>query len=277
MQSLEDRWIYSRFNRVAGEINSSLADYRFDEAANKVYQFFWGEFCDWYLETVKPRLSGPEPEARAALAFLGNVFEGALRLLSPFMPFLTEEIWHAVYEGRPPHKSIALARYPTLEKKWLDDQAEERMSVLQDLIVAIRNMRAEMNVPQKQKPPARIHAGPDVRKLVEENRVTVERLANVERIEFVETSLAQTAGGRTTSKFEVVLVYEQQVDAAAERERLRKESVKLETQLANVQRQLGNEQFLSKAPARVIEGLRKQEAELKTLIGKIKAALGGLG
>jgi valyl-tRNA synthetase len=277
IRPLEDRWIYSRFNRVAGEINSSLGDYRFDEAANKVYQFFWAEFCDWYLEMIKPRLSGPEPEARSALAFLGIVFEGALRLLSPFMPFLTEEIWHAVYEGKPPHKSIALARFPELEDKWLDDQAEEQMSVLRDLIVAIRNMRAEMNVPQKQKPPARIHAGPDVRKLVEENRCTAERLANVERIEFVETSLAQTAGARTTSKFEIALLYERQVDAVAERERLLKELAKLDNQLATAQRQLGNEQFLSKAPVKVVEGLRKQEAELKGLIAKIRASLGGLG
>jgi len=279
LERLENRWIYSRFYRVAGEVNEGLANYRFDEAANLVYKFFWGEFCDWYLEIIKPSLTGPEAEARQALAFLGDVFEGALRLLSPFMPFITEEIWHAVYEGKPPQKSIALARYPELDQQWLNAQAEEQMGILQDLIVLVRQMRADMKVPNKEKTPIRVHAGSSngVQKLVQENRGMVERLATVEGIEFVDTSLAQVAGARTTAKFEVVVVYEQKVDVAAESERLNKELKKLEGLLANAQRQLGNEQFLSKAPANVVEGLRKQEAELKLLISKTKAALDKLG
>src|SRR5262249_19199021 len=277
LERLENRWIYSRFNRVASEINKSLGDYRFDEAANMVYKFFWGDFCDWYLEIIKPRLLGPEAEARAALAFLGDVFEGALRLLSPFMPFITEEIWHAVYEGKPPQKSIALARFPELDRKSLNNGVEEQMATLQDLIVSIRNLRAEMKVEPKTKTPVRIHTSADIQKLIEENLGMVERLATVESIEFVSTSLAQVAGARTTAKFEVVLVFERKVDDAAGRERLSKELKRLEGQLANTQRQLGNQQFLSKAPAHVVEGLRKQEAELKLLIEKIKKSLDNLG
>jgi valyl-tRNA synthetase len=276
LKRLENRWIYSRFNRVAGEINESLAAYRFDEAANAVYKFFWGEFCDWYLEIIKPRLSSPEAEARPALAFLGDVFEGALRLLSPFMPFITEEIWHAVYEGRPPKKSIALACFPEQEKKWLNDGAESQMAILQELVVTVRNLRAEMEVPPKTKTPARIHTSPDIQKLMEENRGMVERLASVEGIEFVGMSLAQVAGARATAKFEVMVVFERQVDAAAEKERLTKDLKKLEGQLANTQRQLSNEQFLSKAPPDVVEGLRKREAEVRLLIAKTRAALDGL-
>ena len=277
MRRLENRWIYSRFYRVAGEVNAGLAAYRFDEAANTVYKFFWGEFCDWYLEIIKPSLLGTEKEAREALAFLGDVFEGSLRLLSPFMPFITEEIWHAMYEGKPPKKSIALARYPELDKKWLNGEAEEQMAVLQDLIVNIRNIRAELKVEPRVKAPVRIHAPADVNELVNASRGMIERLANVEGIEFVKEPLAQAAGSRTTSKFEVALVYEQKVDVAAERERLSKELKKLEGQSANAQRQLGNEQFLAKAPANVVDGLRKQEAELKLLIAKIKTVLDNLG
>jgi valyl-tRNA synthetase len=277
MQKLENRWIYSRFHRVAGEVNASLSDYRFDEAANQVYQFFWGEFCDWYLEIVKPALSGPEAEARAALAVLGDVFEGALRLLSPLMPFITEEIWHAMYEGEPPLKSIALARFPELDQRRLNAGAEEQMAVLQDLIANIRNIRAEMKIEPKIKTQVRIHAGGSVQRLVQENRGMVERLASVNGIEFVSESLAEAAGARTTPKFEVAVIYQQKVDTAAERDRLTKELKKLEGQLANAQRQLGNEQFLSKAPAKVVEGLRGQEAELKILIVKIRAALNNLG
>ncbi len=274
---LENRWIYSRFHRVAGEVNQSLAEYRFDEAASTIYKFFWGDLCDWYLEIIKPAFSGPMEEARAALAFLGDIFEGSLRLLSPFMPFITEEIWHAMYEGKPKGKSISLARYPELDPRRLNDQAEEQMALLQDLIEKIRNMRAELKVEPKARTPLKIHAGAEVEKLVKENRGMLERLAGVEGIEFVGESLARVAGARTTPQFEAALVYERKVDAAVERERLAKELRKLEGQLGNTARQLGNEQFLSKAPAHVVEGLRKQEGELKLLSEKIQRALDNLG
>ncbi|HZD92712.1 MAG TPA: class I tRNA ligase family protein, partial [Candidatus Sulfotelmatobacter sp.] len=241
------------------------------------YRFFWGDLCDWYLEIIKPAFSGTPEEARAALRFLGDVFEGSLRLLSPFMPFITEEIWHAMYEGKPARKSISLARYPELDRRWLNDEAEEQMAVLQDLIEKVRNMRAEMKVEPKVKTPVRIHAAGDVRTLVLENRGMVERLASVERIEFVDTSLAQAPGARTTPKFEVALVYEQKIDFAAERERLTRELSKLENELANASRQLGNEQFLAKAPPNVVNGIRRRSGELSGLIEKGKTALAKLG
>jgi valyl-tRNA synthetase len=276
MTLLENQWILSRFHRVAGEVNQSLKDYRFDEAANAIYQFFWLEFCDWYLEMIKPRLMGTGEDARGALAFLGIVFEGALRLLSPFMPFITEEIWHAVHEGNPPQKSIALAAFPQSDAHWLNDLAEAQMATLQDLIVSIRNLRAESKVEPKVKVPARIHAAADVVKLVEENRGLIERLAGVEGMEFTAESLANTPGTRTTPKFEVCIVYEQKIDVAAERERLTKELKKLEGALASAQRQLGNDSFLAKAPPQVVEGLRKQSAEMQLMIEKNQAALAKL-
>jgi valyl-tRNA synthetase len=277
MDRLENRWIMSRFYRVAGEVNANLAVYRFHEAANLVYNFFWGEFCDWYLEIIKPRLSGTEEEARGAVAFLGDVFEGALRLLSPFMPFITEEIWHAMYDGKPPAKSIALVRFPESDQRWLNDEAERQMSILQEIIVNIRNIRAEMQVLPKVKTPVRLFAADDVRKLVEENRSMIERLASVEGLEFTQQPLGQTPGARTTVHFEVAVVYEQKLDVAADRERLTKELKKLEGEQANAQRQLGNQQFLGKAPANVVEGLRKRAAEVEILIEKITTTLAKLG
>jgi valyl-tRNA synthetase len=208
---------------------------------------------------------------------LGDIFEGSLRLLSPFMPFITEEVWHAMYEGKPPRKSIALVGYPQFEQKWLNDAAEEQMAVLQDLIEKIRNMRAEMKVPPRDKTPVRIHTAGNIRALVQENHGMVERLAGVEGIEFVETSLAQAPGARTTAQFEVALVYEQKIDATAERERLNKELGKFENELANATRQLGNEQFLARAPANVVEGIRRRAGELALLIEKGKTALARLG
>jgi valyl-tRNA synthetase len=277
MLRLENRWILSRFYRAAGEVNQGLKDFRFDEAASTIYKFFWGDLCDWYLEIIKPRLAGPEGEARASLAFLGDVFEGALRLLSPFMPFITEEIWHAMYDGKAPLKSIALARYPEADRGFLNDEAEQQMSVLQELIVSIRNIRAEMKVEPKVKTPVQIYAALEVMGLISENQGMVERLANVAGVEFVDTSLAQAPGARTTPRFEVAIVYEQKVDVAAERERLTKDLKKLEGELANGQRQLGNEQFLAKAPAAVVEGLRRRKAEVESLLEKIRAGLNQLG
>src|ERR1035438_3486174 len=120
--TLEDRWILSRFNRATQDINESIATYRFHEAANRIYDFFWGDFCDWYIELIKPRLaeSASAETARTACANLVNLFDAALRLLHPVMPFITEEIWHAMYSGEPPLKSIALAAYPAADERQID-------------------------------------------------------------------------------------------------------------------------------------------------------------
>ena len=124
---LENRWIMSRFYRVAGEVYANLAVYRFHEAANLVYNFFWGEFCDWYIELIKPRLTSTVgTEAREACENLVNILEASLRLLHPVMPFITEEIWQAMYDGNPPLKSIALAPYPRADAGYFDPPAERQ-------------------------------------------------------------------------------------------------------------------------------------------------------
>ena len=272
----EDRWILSRFNRATRDVNEAIESYRFHEAANRIYDFFWGEFCDWYLELIKPRLmEGTSAETgRAACANLVNLFDGALRLLHPVMPFITEEIWHAMYAGKPPLKSIALAAYPTADETQIDLAAETEMAILQDLIASVRNLRAELKVEQKMKVPIEVFANEvEIRKLIEANRSAVERLGNVESIKFVESSLAKIAGARSTARFDVHVLYEKKIDVAAERERLKKELEKIEKEIANGQRQLGNEQFLAKAPAKVVEGLRTRAEELKVLREKAVAQM----
>ena len=278
LTTLEDRWILSRFNRVTAEVNDALATYRFHEAANRIYDFFWGEFCDWYLELIKPRLNFEEgadkSQARIACANLVNLFDASLRLLHPVMPFITEEIWHAMYEDKPPLQSIALAAYPQADEKRFDLNAETEMAILQDLIVNVRNVRAELKVEPKVKVPVEIFAHePTIRAMIQQNRGAVERLANVEKITFTDSSLAKQAGARSTARFDVHVIYERKVDVAAERERLTKELEKLEKEFANNQKQLGNEQFLAKAPAKVVEGLRTRAEELISLRGKIRNQL----
>jgi valyl-tRNA synthetase len=279
--TLEDRWILSRFNRVTAEVNAALDTYRFHEAANRIYDFFWGEFCDWYLELIKPRLNfeegGDKTQARVACLNLVNLFDASLQLLHPVMPFITEEIWQAMYEGRPPLKSIALAGYPQANEKLFDLNAETEMAILQDLIVNVRNVRAELKVETKVKVPIEVFAHePGIRMMIEQNRGAVERLANVEKIAFGDRSLAERAGARSTARFDVHVIYEKKIDIAAERERLKKELEKLEKEFANNQRQLSNEQFLAKAPAKVVEGLRSRAQELTGLLEKTRRQLDGM-
>ncbi len=280
--TLEDKWILSRFNRVAADVNDALATYRFHESANRIYDFFWGEFCDWYLELIKPRLNfeegGDKSVAQSACANLVSLFDASLRLLHPIMPFITEEIWQAIYEGEAPLKSIALAAYPQADEKQVDLAAETEMAILQDLIVSVRNLRAELKVEPKVKVPIEIYAQePAIQKMIEENRGAVERLANAESLTFAQSSLAKLSSVRSTARFDVRVIYEAKIDAAAECARLKKELERLEKAMANGQRQLGNEQFLAKAPANVIEGLRTQAWELAMLRDKVRSKLAELG
>jgi valyl-tRNA synthetase len=280
-QTLEDRWILSRFNGVASYVNEALGIYRFHEAANRIYDFFWGEFCDWYIELIKPRLAvTEEPDktaVRAACSNLVALFESALRLLHPIMPFITEEIWHAVYDGQPPLKSIALAEYPTADEKLRDLAAEADMAILQDLIVSVRTLRHEHEVEPKEKVPIEIFASAEVGNLISKNLGAIERLANVQDVTFVSASLAKQAGARHTARFDVQLVYEKKIDVGAECTRLKKELERIEKEMENGQRQLDDVQFLAKAPPKVVEGRRQRMQELEVLREKMRAKVGELG
>ena len=277
---LETRWMMSRLSAVCAEVDRALAQYRFDEAANAVYQFFWGEFCDWYLELVKLRLDFPEGGEKndvtaITLASLVGIFESALRLLSPFMPFLTEEIWHALYDGAPLAKSIALTRYPQAGDFPADTVAESAMTTLQELIVTVRGLRKELGVPEKESTPIQLHASNRVVALADANADMLSRMSRVASVEFATDALSGS-NARSTAEFDVAVVYERQIDVAAERERLSKDLAKYEKGLTAAEKQLGNEAFIGRAPAHIVDGLKKQAAETKLLYDKTKAALDAL-
>jgi len=274
---LEDRWIAQRLSVAIEQVDAALSEFRFHEAAHTVYHFFWGEFCDWYIEFIKLRLNAGESDEQkrmtgATLGFALGIFEEALRLLSPFMPFITEEIWHAVLEDAAPWKSIALAPFPQTVKAPATS-VEAEMAVLQSLITDLRAARKERGVPEKERVPAHIHPlSPDTARLITENSSKIERLANLSEIRISNASLA-TGGAKVSPYYEANVSYEQTIDPAAERERLNKELKKLETELGNAQRQLANEQFLAKAPASVVEGIKRRQGELVSLIAKQQGAL----
>ena len=271
---LEDRWILSRIYTTANAVNTALEAYRFDEAAHAIYQFFWGDLCDWYLELVKLRIESENEQDRTLSFLLFNaVFESSLRMLSPFMPFITEEIWHAFYDGHPPARSIALMPYPFSGRKEVDEGSEAQMAQLQSLIVSVRSARKDAGVPERESIPILLRAADS--SVFEQNLSTIQRLARVTTLEIV-SQLPEGLAHRATPTFDVAIVYEKPVDTKAERERLGKELAKLEKEKENSDRQLANESFLAKAPGSVIEGIRRRNAELTTLIERTRGALGNL-
>ena len=286
--SLETKWILARLNTTAGAVDKALAAYRFDEAANAIYQFFWGELCDWYLEVVKLRLNFAEDSVvdeaarmatRSALTTFVAIFEAALRLLSPFMPFITEEIWHALWAksalGSAPAKlkSIALSRYPQPGDAAADETSAAAMQLLQEVIVAVRGQRKEMLVPDKEATPIRIFGA--AAEIALSNADILAKMARVAAVEIAGGPLSGN-GARSAAQFDVQVVYERLIDVPAERERLTKDLAKYEKGLVAGERQLSNDAFMAKAPAHIVEGLRKQAAESRTLYDRTKSALAEL-
>jgi valyl-tRNA synthetase len=286
---LEARWIVAELHSTAEKVNQALENYRYDDAANTIYQFFWGSFCDWYLEMVKLRLDFSEiadkDKTRAALTTLVQVFETALRLLSPFMPFITEEVWQALYDGVPPAKSIALTRYPQADSDASGSKVRDQMNVIGFLVGGIRARRKELGIPERLSTPVKVvqwAGGFGSSQTAEDNPDIVMKLAQVSVLEFIPFADRST-GGRFESlawsaigPTEVVVEYEKLIDVPAERDRLTKDIAKYEKGLISAERQLGNEGFLAKAPAHIVEGLKKQESETRALLEKAHAALKSL-
>ena len=192
------------------------------------------------------------------------------------MPFITEEIWHALYNGAPPAKSIALTRYPQPTDFPADPIAASAMKTMQDLIITIRALRKELGVPEKESTPIHLHADNRVNALADANQDMLARMARVASVELVSEPLSG-ANARSTAHFDVAVIYERQIDVAAERERLTKELARLAKILASTESQLNNPAFIAKAPAHIVEGLRKQSAETRKLYDKTKGDLDALG
>jgi valyl-tRNA synthetase len=277
---LEARWIVAELNKAALEVNQSLEAYRYDAAANTIYQFFWGSFCDWYLEIVKLRLdfsdTADKAQTKAALTTFVSVFEASLRLLSPFMPFITEEIWQAIYDANPPAKSIALAGFPNpRETSQGPVPVIEEMIFLQSLITEVRALRKEIGVEEKTAVPIEVRTHARLKPIAEGNCDIIEKLARVSEARFVEF-VTSGLSKHSTPEFDVAVVYEKKIDAAADRARLTKEVAQHEKNIANADRRLNNPGFVEKAPPHIVEGLKKQRDEAKRLLDEARGNLDAL-
>jgi valyl-tRNA synthetase len=269
---LRDAWIFARLAATVDQMNDALANYRFHEAAQGVYQFFWGDFCDWYIEWVKPDLQAVDNE-RAPVAWrnLFTAFEAALRLLHPLMPFLTEELWHQLPQ-RTGAKSIALEEFPKVQESWRNSGALEEFGLIQEVITALRNIRAELKLDPKKKVAAELSA-PDgaARQLLEANRDGVVRLGMLTELRIGEQRLAQSGGAvRSTAQFDLrVEAAAEVVDVAAESAKLNKDLEGLRKAIASKERQLGDETFRSRAPEKIIRGLEATLAEQRIEMQKL--------
>jgi valyl-tRNA synthetase len=270
---LRDAWIFARLGATIEQMNDALANYRFHEGAQGVYQFFWGDFCDWYIEWVKPDLQSADQE-RAVVAWrnLFAVFEVALRLLHPFMPFLTEELWHQ-FPQRTGAKSIALERFPEVRDIWRNNAALEEFGLLQEIITAVRNIRAEMKLDPKKKVAAELSVADEAtRTSVEANRDGIVRLGLLTALNITEGRLAQSGGAvRSSAKFDLRIEYTETMDAAAECAKITKELEGLRKAIGSKEKQLGDETFRSRAPEKIIRGLEATLATQRIEMQKLTA------
>jgi len=276
---LVDQWLYSRLAMTIETVNEALENYRFHEAAQSVYQFFWGDFCDWYIEWVKPELQNADRE-RAIVAWknLFAGFDAALRLLHPFMPFLTEELWHQLPQ-KSGAKSIALDTFPAARKEWARGKfvdAADTFSQIQNVITALRNIRAEMKLDPKKKVPAEFWSTAElIRQRVQAESDAITRLAVLSELKILKVPLEQAGGAvRSTAQFDVRIAYAEAVDAAAEKARLKKEMEGLQKAVASKEKQLGDETFRSRAPEKIIRGLEATLTEQRVELQKIVERLG---
>ena len=269
---LADEWLFGRLAATVDVVNEALDDYRFHEAAQSVYHFFWGDFCDWYIEWIKPDLQESNKEcARIAWKNLFAAFDLALRLLHPFVPFISEELWHQLPQN-PGDKSIALKEYPAASAYNPSTQRINEFASVQEIIGQIRNMRAEMKLDPKKRVSAEIYSSyPDIRGQVERNRAGIARLGFLSELQVATERFSETGGLiRSAGLFDLRIPYAADtVDVAAELTRLKKEIEGLQKAIHSKENQLGNETFRNRAPQNIIkqmeDALAGQRVELQKL------------
>jgi len=281
------RWILHRVSDLAGEVAQALEDYRFDMAADRLYHFVWHEYADWYIELIKPHLEATGAERDRAVAVILTVHDYVLRLLHPFMPFVTEELWQTLPqrdgEGLTPDgqaRTITRAAYPAPEPGWRDDAAVVTLELLQEVTTTVRTVRAELGVPPSQKLTLLIEGATDAHRAeLETHAEYVRRLARLESFTFA-ASVEQDPDTvrRVVGDMRLHLPLAGIVDQSAERSRVERELGKLAKQLASLNGKLGNPKFRERAaPAVVAEAEAQQEAALRRQqqLEEILAELGG--
>lgn len=270
--AMEDQWILDSFNRVTKEITENLEHFELGIAVQKLYDFLWDEFCDWYIEIAKIRLnSEDEKTAQNVRRVLVWVMSGTLKLLHPFMPYITEEIWQTLpHEG----EAIMVSKWPEFEEAHCFPQAADNMRSIMDAIRAVRNRRSEMNVPPSRK--THLYIATDSKKVFEDGVEILKKLAYANDVDIGEAFELDGTVTIVTADAKLYIPMSELVDKKAELERLTKELESAQKQYANAQAKLSNEKFISKAPANVVEGVKQNAEKLSEHIALIQSGIEAL-
>jgi len=272
--AVEDRWILSRLNSTLSSVTRLMEDFQFGEAQRQIYEFLWGEFCDWYIEIAKVRLHSIGEGALSPIPVLVYVLETSLRLLHPYMPFVTEELWQNLKKRLPSDwqqvESIMVANYPEADKAAIDPQSERIIESVIEIIHSIRNTRAQYKVESKRWIEAKIYAGELTLDITPYSQA-IQTLARVRPITFLdskrEVPASENALVLVLKESEVVISMESMVNLEAERRRLQKEIEQSQAEVVQLEARLKDEAFLTKAPASVID---KERQKLYTLTDKLE-------
>ncbi len=263
---LEDKWILHRYNELVREVCENLDKYELGIAVQKLYDFIWDEFCDWYIELVKPRFSEEGESNLTAQKVLTYVLSNTLKLLHPFMPFITEEIWQAL-----PHdgESIMISDFPVYCGELKNDDAEQEMIVIMNAIKGVRNIRNEMNVPPSKK--TKLFVVTEHKDIFEKAETFLEKLAGASSVEIIadKTGADENTVSVIVDKAELLLPLDELVDKEKELERLNKEKTKLEAEIKRVEGKLSNKGFTDKAPAAVVEEERRKGEKYRDMLEKV--------
>jgi valyl-tRNA synthetase len=278
---LVHRWILHRLNAVTGEVQEALTTYRFDVAADRLYHFFWHEYADWYIEMVKQHLQADGAERDTARAVLVEVHDRVLRLLHPIIPFVTEELWQHLPRRAEDGQTITLAAFPTVRSDWVDPSVEAEIGLLQDVVITIRTARAERTVKPSERITATIDGGnPEQVRTLTEQKGYVLALAGLTSLEFGGVPAGADEALETVTRMcddLRVHIRMPKADRGAEIEKLRKQLAETEREMTGIDAKLANEQFVSRAPARLVDDTRARRQALEVQVGKIRHTLAEMG
>ncbi len=276
----EDRWILSRLNRTVASVAGLMDNFQFEEAQRQIYDFLWGEYCDWYIELAKTRLRAATDKIPSPLPVLVHALETALRLLHPYMPFVTEELWQnlkmSLPAGRLAGESIMISPYPEADTGAFDPEAEQVMEAIVEIIRSIRNTRAQYNVESSRWVEAQIYGGKLATSIAPYSQA-IETLARAKPVTFMAHRVERSADDNSVvlvlKDTEVVIPMSSMVDITAERQRLQKEIAQDEAEVERLEARISNSEFLAKAPAAVVEKERDRLAVVRDKLARLKQQL----
>jgi len=269
---IEDKWILTRVNSIIKEVSKDIDNYNFDQAARKLYDYFWNELCDWYIEASKKRLSSEEEEKLIVQNVILEVFDKSLRLLHPFMPYITEELWQKLPIQKD-SKLLITAKWPEANENLIFLEDEYEFSKIMELVKGVRNVKAEMEIPQIKKVEMNYKIINNENNFIEKNKDIIQHLAFIEKIEKTQEKPSSSATAFVDENYEVYIPLGEYIDIQTERERLKKNIEKLEKDIEKFQKKLSNKNFVEKADPEVVEKARESLDEYKEKHRKLEKLL----